>query len=238
MSVGVAFTTVGVLPRVWRLRDVATVFVIVELVFAGVVLFSRATSIRGDGLSAVDAVLVIGFSLVTASTVLLLAAYRGVSSKELGLGRSFDWRAVTVGWLGAHLILLGYVLVVSVLSHLGLPFDFLADFEHPAFDRDSLALVGLVGFGFVVVTPFSEELLYRGLLHRWLRGYWHLLPAMALSGGVFALAHGNLALVLPFAAVGGLWAWLYEQSNSLWPVIAAHAGVNGVSFALYVLFAG
>ena len=238
MSAGSVASTVGALPRLWRLRDVAIVFVIVELAFAGALIFTRATSVRGDGISVPDAFILIGFSVITASAVLLLAAHRSVSADDLGLGRSFTWRPVVVGWLGAYVILFGYVIVVRVLTQLGLPFGSLVEFEYPDVDRGGLALVGLVGFGVVVAAPFSEELLYRGLLHRWLRGYWHLFPAMALSASVFALAHGNLALVLPFAAVGCLWAWLYEQSNSLWPVIVAHAGVNGVGFALHLLFAG
>jgi membrane protease YdiL (CAAX protease family) len=43
---------------------------------------------------------------------------------------------------------------------------------------------------------------------------------------------------LPFAFIGALFAWGYEESDSLWIPIAAHALVNGLSFALSVAGVG
>jgi membrane protease YdiL (CAAX protease family) len=96
----------------------------------------------------------------------------------------------------------------------------------------------VLGVAVVLVAPLSEELFFRALVFRGLRGYWRLLPSLAVSGVLFGAFHGNVSVVLPFAFIGALFAWGYEESDSLWIPIVAHALVNGLSFALSVAGVG
>jgi membrane protease YdiL (CAAX protease family) len=111
-----------------------------------------------------------------------------------------------------------------------------------AFDYKVLTIV--TGIEACLIAPLVEESFFRGFLFRGLldhslslrlprlrlghqMGFW---TAALLSGLVFAVLHGQLGLLLPFTAVGVLFAWLFWRSGSLWPNILAHAGFNTISF--------
>jgi membrane protease YdiL (CAAX protease family) len=87
----------------------------------------------------------------------------------------------------------------------------------------------------VLVAPFAEELFFRALIFRGTRGYWGVGPSLLMSGLAFGLFHLNPSVILPFAAIGVLFAWANEQSGSLWTSITAHAAFNTVSFALSLI---
>lgn len=101
----------------------------------------------------------------------------------------------------------------------------------------------------VILGPFAEEVLYRGLLFQqlWRRARWPVWAAALGSALVFALAHHKdldevLALsvirndltpvitlaptILATVAGGCLFAWLTWRWQSLWPAIALHAAIN------------
>jgi membrane protease YdiL (CAAX protease family) len=85
----------------------------------------------------------------------------------------------------------------------------------------------------VVVAPFSEELLYRGLGIRVL-AFAGSVTAVVVTAFVFALSHGILA-ALPALGLFALGlGWLRVRSESVWPPMAAHATYNlvGVLVAL------
>jgi membrane protease YdiL (CAAX protease family) len=95
--------------------------------------------------------------------------------------------------------------------------------------------------GGVLLGPFAEEVLFRGLLFRQLhlRAGWTARRAMLVSALVFGLAHiGNVrlggveSLVLAAGQVGAtsagglLFAWIVYRWDSLWPAIGLHAFMN------------
>lgn len=77
-----------------------------------------------------------------------------------------------------------------------------------------------------VAAPVVESTLFTGVLYRWLRGVLPLWSAMAVSAGLFALAHVNPVLFLPLAGLGVLLCWSYERSASIWPGAAVYALFN------------
>lgn len=90
-----------------------------------------------------------------------------------------------------------------------------------------------------VVGPFFEEVLFRGVLFAGLRGVARPLGAGVASALVFALAHGDPQAVLVLATLGGLFAFLYERTGSLWPAVIAHGLWNGTTTAVVtVVLAG
>ena len=77
---------------------------------------------------------------------------------------------------------------------------------------------------YVVLAPFFEEVVFRGLVFATLRRRFAWVPAALISATIFAAAHGYG--ILGFASVlwsGMIWAWAYEKTGSLWPGMIAHA---------------
>ena len=77
-----------------------------------------------------------------------------------------------------------------------------------------------------ILSPITEELVFRGVLFAWLRrhiGFW---GAGLFSALVFAGAHGIPDIILPTAILGLLFAWIYERTGSLWPAMVAHVAHN------------
>ncbi|GJL68046.1 MAG: hypothetical protein NPIRA06_06810 [Nitrospirales bacterium] len=82
---------------------------------------------------------------------------------------------------------------------------------------------------FVLLAPFFEELIFRGILYTTLRTKFSFPLSMVASGLIFALAHGyGLIAFLTVFWSGLLWAWAYERTGSVIPGMVAHAINNGV----------
>lgn len=90
-------------------------------------------------------------------------------------------------------------------------------------------VLALFGLSALVTAPLAEELLFRGLLFRFLRpwGWWLAALGTAIP---FALLHGRLATLAPFALVGVLFAWGAERTGRVTDAWLAHALFNGISF--------
>ncbi len=89
--------------------------------------------------------------------------------------------------------------------------------------------------GIVIIGPFAEELVFRGMLYGTLRGKYRRGTAAVLSGICFSLVHGYG--VLGFLSVfwsGLVFAWVYEESGSLWPAVLVHSAGN-LLFSLNLL---
>jgi membrane protease YdiL (CAAX protease family) len=99
---------------------------------------------------------------------------------------------------------------------------------------DSVPLVVLVGVLSLGLAPFMEETFFRGFLFGGLRGRWGVFWAALGTGFLFALAHIDPFLFIPFTAVGMLFAWGYVYSGSLLASMIAHLLFNGLSFGLAV----
>ncbi|PJA77922.1 MAG: hypothetical protein CO149_06850, partial [Nitrospirae bacterium CG_4_9_14_3_um_filter_51_5] len=90
---------------------------------------------------------------------------------------------------------------------------------------------------FVLLAPFFEELIFRGILFTTLRTKFSFPFSMVASGLVFALAHGyGVVAFLTVLWSGLLWAWAYERTGSVIPGMLAHAVNNGVVVYALVAF--
>ena len=228
-------TRPGLRPPLWSWGDMS---VAVGVTVAGFVLLAGALALTpaGEGVNAAAAAAMLLFESILVATVLLLALRRGLTLADLGFVRPRRWRPLAIAWVGAYGILFIYQAAILVLEALGAPVGGLADGNTIPLHASLGPLVILViGLAVVVAAPFGEELLFRSLFFRGMRGHWRLLPAAWASGLLFALFHVNPSVIVPFAFIGALFAWAYEESGSLWVTIAAHGGLNGVSFAITLL---
>lgn len=107
---------------------------------------------------------------------------------------------------------------------------------------ESRAVLPLTALATLVVAPLAEELFFRGFVFPGLIRPLGLVPAMAISGFVFAVFHvtgsDSAGLVLPFGLIGMLFAWVYYRTGSLWPSIGTHFLFNLVSFIILASMAG
>jgi membrane protease YdiL (CAAX protease family) len=177
-----------------------------------------------------------------AKFLLQLSLYGGVVAAVVGLVsvrrhsslRALGWRPVSTRWLvgAVPLALVAYVLVVlaGVVGNALFP---QAHNGQPKAVRDAFGQYHLLAVVAVsVIAPFAEETLFRGFLYGWLRGRVPLWAAVALSAVIFALAHAELALLVPIFVLGCLLALVYERSGSLLPGMIIHAVFNLIGVTL------
>jgi membrane protease YdiL (CAAX protease family) len=80
----------------------------------------------------------------------------------------------------------------------------------------------------VAAAATGEELLFRGMLWRWLEDSWGKVAALVVTSLVFGLAHVYLWRTIPLIVpVGFLLGWLVLRSGSVASSMAAHAAFNG-----------
>lgn len=101
----------------------------------------------------------------------------------------------------------------------------------------------------VMLAPLYEELLFRRVLfgRLWQAG-WPVL-GLVLSSLVFALVHelpglngkpasSTLFLIVVYAGMGGIFAWVYRRTGTLWAPIAAHILNNAIALAVLQVYGG
>lgn len=92
----------------------------------------------------------------------------------------------------------------------------------------------------VLLAPFVEEMLFRGLVFGGLKAKSRFL-AYALSCALFAFLHvwqyalvnqdiTYLILMIQYLVPGLVLAWTFERSGNLWTAVLLHAGVNALSY--------
>ena len=188
------------------------------------------------------AVVAIGVTMVAQSAVMLgcfyLLAVRlwGVTWEQAGwtapYSRAWYGHAVLLA-LAAILLVAGVTLSIERITG--------APLENPqvgmlAPGGASIYSAAVMVFLVAVVAPLAEELLFRGLLYRWIAERFGMWIGLVISSLIFSSMHGILLLIPPLFVVGCLLAWLYEKSGSVLPCIVMHGVFNGIM--LLGLYAG
>jgi membrane protease YdiL (CAAX protease family) len=182
---------------------------------------------QADGVTTV--VLFLLQVLMVVTVWLLAVKWRGASLTSLGLGTSgLHWPKI-VGWAALALGLSIVAGIVYQLIVIGLGIESLE--RSPVPERllgEGIIRAFTVGI-LVVVGPAAEEIFFRGfLLPAFVQGIG-MVPGMIAASAIFAIAHGDLAVLLPTFASGAVLSWLYLRTRSLWPGFLAHAGQNSLA---------
>ncbi|MGE3855378.1 MAG: lysostaphin resistance A-like protein [Dehalococcoidia bacterium] len=229
--------------RPWRLRDLAAGTLLAVIGFGVILAATIAAAVWGSGRQdPLTAMIVVGGTLVLevwlGAIVLLLARIRRVSLRTLGLraagARALDHQGsyVLLALFGAYACVLGYAGAVTLLQQ-ATGVDLSGIMEGNQLPDDLPRTVGVwlvIGLATVVAAPLGEELFFRGFVYRGLADRFGAVAGIVGSGIAFSLVHFNVSVIVPFAAIGMVFAWVYRASGSLWTTIAAHAIFNGVSF--------
>ena len=101
--------------------------------------------------------------------------------------------------------------------------------EHP-----QLAVRVLVIAGTVLIGPFYEELLFRGLVQTTIRSFlfeagYRAWPAIIFSSVLFAAMHSNPGHWPALFVLGACMGYAYEKSGSLWISIFIHVIFNAIN---------
>jgi len=80
-----------------------------------------------------------------------------------------------------------------------------------------------------LVTPLSEEILFRGYVLRGLLSRIGAGPAVAATALVFSVFHFDTGTVIPIFFTGLALGWLHVKTGSVWPCVVAHAGQNALA---------
>jgi membrane protease YdiL (CAAX protease family) len=222
--------------RIWSLRDLLIGVAVLPVGFVAI-----AVVLRLLHLGRTTEVLMgsVAFEVLMAAVVLGMARWRGISLARLGFVRPNTWWAVVRPWLGAYGVMMGYGLVLELMSLLHLDVSrFEGGNPLPVERGAGIVALAMLGVTVTCLAPLCEELFFRAFVFLAIRGRTGLLAAAVLSGLAFALFHVNLSVLIPFALIGVLLAWAMEASGSLWTSIVAHALVNLLAFVVSVATLG
>ena len=139
----------------------------------------------------------------------------------------YDWRM----WLSVGLSIFGLGIVLTeldnaVITVLPMP-EVFQDIFHQSWGKKTSYLSAF--FVGVLVAPFTEEVVFRGIILRGLLAHGSQNRAIVWSAILFGLIHLN-PWQFPTAFIAGLvFAYWVIQTGSLWPAILGHALNNFLS---------
>ncbi len=180
-------------------------------------------------------------ALVVSSGILYSAMALGVWLFLLRL-RGNSWDAVGLRWVGlgplAAMLPVFFGVYVVNLFVAYLVTRVVGQYENPQIAE--LAPGGRLTFSDLlwlliaaaVIAPLAEELLFRGVLYRYLRGRMRVWLSALISAALFAVVH-FIPLLLPGLFITGIvLALVAERYNSILPSIVLHALNNATSLLL------
>jgi len=103
------------------------------------------------------------------------------------------------------------------------------------FEDASDTSLALLAFSVAILTPFAEELLFRGFILGMLLKRYSDTQSVVISSLIFAIAHEPIAMVLAFGG-GLLYGWVRVRTGSILPGMIAHAIWNGFITAVVIMY--
>ena len=103
------------------------------------------------------------------------------------------------------------------------------------FEEASETSIALLAFSVAILTPFAEELLFRGFILGMLMKRYEDTTAVVISSLIFAIAHEPIAMGLAFGG-GLLYGWVRVRTGSVIPGMMAHAIWNGFITFIVIMY--
>lgn len=134
------------------------------------------------------------------------------------------------------LMLLGFSLNVVVSVTIGLlpiPADIMDAFENQyASLSDGSAGFFMTLLSISVVTGFTEEIVFRGLVNSRLSRGMGSTAVIIISSLIFGVVHGTPVAIVYAALIGVLFSLMYKRFNSILPSMICHITFNATSLIL------
>ncbi|MED3863025.1 CPBP family intramembrane glutamic endopeptidase [Priestia megaterium] len=128
-------------------------------------------------------------------------------------------------------LILGSVAIVVLMEWFGMTYENkkTASLQHDL----SLFSFILAFVSAAVISPFYEEIIYRGFFYPWLKRKGGIVFGLVGSSFIFMLVHLPTYNTLPVNFLSGLvFAWVYEKTKSLLPSMIIHACFNAIAVIL------
>lgn len=156
--------------------------------------------------------------------------WRRASFRDLGINYYSIAKTLWYSFLSLIVIFLISFLYVYILNSL-------FNIEAPQSKIEQLVRnrsisANILLFVVAVVAPFCEELYFRGFLYSAFKKSWGVTAGLFLSSFLFALAHMEPYSFIPIMIIGWIFAYIFEKTKSLFPVIFLHAIYNLVSILI------
>jgi len=229
---------VGRLPEAtWQWWEAIVVYLIATLVTSIVLVLVQAAGLidlNANNGPAYVATLVVGELAFAGSVIFWIRVVHATPPSVLGVPVD-PMRDLAVGIpSGVGLYVVAFVVGVIVAY----VYQAFTGHQPSSPDQVPLAVIGpwlwITGIGVVLLAPFGEELLFRGMLFRGLRRRLSVWPAAIVSAALFSMGHlegwSFLVLLPPLFCVGVGLALLYERRQSLLASMSAHATFNLIGF--------
>ena len=218
----------------WTPRDIGLALILPLLLIALNVGAAITTNVDTEDLTETDHIIGFGFGFVLEAALIFLA-FNFAVRKYKGSWRSlgFRWPADVQWWFPLAIIAGAFATIwvwVGLLYALGIA----PDSNIPENVYDFAIPVIMLGLLSVIAAPFAEEVFFRGFLLQGVAKRWGMWAGIGFSAFIFGLAHAGAPdswLLLPaIAAIGGIFAWGFAKSGSIYPSLFAHIVFNSVSF--------
>lgn len=223
----------------WRYVAVAVLLTVLGVVVS-VALSIPAFAFPTDSLAFIASAVVLGEAgYAVVAVAFLLLTRRGLAYLDLSLPTS-SWGLVAAVTVGLSVFRLAALVASSAAGIEAAPSS-VVEFDVPL----SVLLPVLIVASVLVIGP-AEELLFRGVVQKYLRERFSARAAVLGAGALFAAIH-VLALVttstvgvafslLMVFVIGVVLGWLYERTGSLPAAMLAHGLYDALAFGLaYVL---
>jgi membrane protease YdiL (CAAX protease family) len=175
----------------------------------------------------------IGFALVPVALAIYLLASDGQPLRRLGLDRARPAREVPAG-IGLALLIGVPGLGLYFLGRtLGINADVIPAPEHVYWWTIPILLLSAAENAVVEEVIAVGYLLARLRDLRW--GPWAAIAASAALRGTYHLYQG-FGQALGNAAMGAIFAWWFQRTGRLWPLLVAHTLLDVVAFVGYLYF--
>jgi len=208
--------------KLWTSKDVIKILGIIFWVLGFLILF---TFLIKPKITYASFIINGGLFLVTLGTFVFFLKKKKISWEEFGFGK------ISLNWVFFSL-LLSFVIVFAggflskVFSNL-IGIESVGSFSKDVFGNNNLWL-NLLNFKIIVpfVVPFTEELIFRGLIFKFIRQERSFIFSAVISSLLFSTMHLDLSS-LPFTfLLGFATCFALEKSKSMIYPFLIHMGVN------------
>lgn len=224
----------GVSSRFVNVVDVIVLLLVFGLVYSAMPPSEVTEPVEGSGEITMGSL----YSTLTMQTifvmfVVIIMMWRVKPAKQLGISLKGKWNGLW--WVPVTVFTSwGATALLMVVGY----FDFLAQLlgESPLQkavlvlrESENIPLVVLMSLVACVGAPVSEEVLFRGYVFPVIKGFIGKWGAIILSAALFSIFHYNLASLPTLFLMGGLLAYIYDRTKTIWVPIMAHMVFNSAT---------
>ncbi|MGH2753627.1 MAG: lysostaphin resistance A-like protein [Actinomycetota bacterium] len=219
----------------WTALDVVLVFVggLVLAVIVGTVLFPLLEWLDLTD-TTIETIFTFGtYAALAATGVAIVLRRRNVRTDEVGLKTvpaGTLWLMIPIGF--GVMIVNGFIILVirEIFGDVATVEDQLS-VRNETLDGVEITLLFITT---ALAAPIVEEFLFRGILYRYLRGVWGILPATLGSAALFSVLHLIPSLFAPLFFLGVVLAFVVERYDSIYPGIVLHGVINVTAVTLLI----